>query len=373
MQSLEIKQLSLLNFKNYAIVSIHFYEKIICFTGNNGKGKTNLLDAIYYICFCKSFINSSDSQNIKNNEPFFTIEGIINFDEVEEKFSCAFKRDDRKVFRRNKKEYEKLSEHIGLIPLVIMSPTDIFMLHDGSDVRRKFLDGIISQFNPQYLHYLQQYNKALAQRNSLLKTFSENHNFQAEVLEIWDMQLVDLGNKLYHARNNFVIDFISTFEHYYHLLSPEKENVKLVYESQLHNQNFELILKQTIQKDCAVTYTTHGVHKDDLIFLLNDKPIKRIASQGQQKTYLTALRLAQYQYLKKTTDKAPILLIDDVYDKLDPTRVRHLLNLVSDKNFGQVFITDTNSERILKIFNDIRAPFQLFEVADGNVNQINIE
>lgn len=371
MQELKIKKLSLTNFKNYDSLELEFSNDIVCFAGNNGMGKTNLLDAIYYLSFCKSFINNSDVQNIRNSEAFFSIFSNIDISNNSENFHCAYKRDERKVYKRNKIEYQKLANHIGVLPLVLISPSDVFLIHDGSETRRKFLDGIISQFDSNYLHNLLQYNKALVQRNTLLKQFAESGMVEMESLEIWNSQLADYGHKIYNSRSSFINDFISNFQYIYHLLAPVKENIKLVYESHLNSNKYEELLAQNLNKDLMLKYTTHGIHKDDLLFLLNDNSLKKIASQGQQKTYLTALKLAQYQYIARIKNLKPILLIDDIYDKLDPLRVKHLLELVINNNFGQIFITDTNPERIIKVFDDIRHPFQLFNVENGEVNPIN--
>lgn len=367
MHQIRLKQLELLNFKNYENAHLGFAEKVICFTGNNGEGKTNILDAIYYLCFCKSFINAHDAANIRNSENFFTIQSEFTVNEHIEHIYCAYKRDESKIFKRNKKEYQKLSEHIGLIPLVITSPSDIFLIHDGSEVRRKFIDGIISQYDVNYLHHLLQYNKALAHRNALLKQLSEQRNTSAELLELWDHQLVQHGSKIFEARKKFIAEFIIVFKQQYQLLSKQHEEVDLIYDSKLLTQSYDQLLHDALMKDFAVRHTTVGIHKDDLEFLLEQKPLKKMASQGQQKTYLLALRLAQYHYIKQVKNAYPILLVDDVYDKLDPNRVRFLFELITQEEFGQVFITDTNPERINKIFTDIGAPYQMFEVKNGNI------
>jgi len=371
MTHIRLKNLTLANFKNYENVELNFNGNLVCFTGNNGQGKTNLLDAIYYLSFCKSFINNSDVLNIKNISEYFTINGNFIFDETPENLFCGFSKNDGKIFKRNKKEYPRLAEHIGFMPLVILSPSDIFLLHDGSEIRRKFIDGIIAQFDATYLHNLLQYNKAVVQRNALLKNFASSRNYAAEMLEIWDMQLIDYGTKIFDVRKKFIADFTHFFTENYNLLAPANEEVKLVYESHLLENNMPELLKINLQKDLAATYTTHGVHKDDLQFLLQEKVLKKNASQGQQKTYLTALKLAQYKFLAESKKTKPILLIDDVYDKLDSHRVALLLNMITESDFGQVFITDTNNERLTKIFNDIRKPFEMFWVENGTIKKLN--
>lgn len=370
MHQIKLKQLELLNFKNYESAHLQFTEKVVCFAGNNGEGKTNILDAIYYLCFTKSFINSSDAASIHHNESFFSIQSeFIVADQIEHIF-CAYKRDDTKLVKRNKKEYQKLSEHIGLIPLVMTSPNDIFLIYEGSEVRRKFMDGIISQYDVHYLHHLLQYNKALAHRNALLKQLAEQRSTQSELLEMWDHQLIQYGTKILQARETFIAGFVNVFKEQYQLVAQAHEEVDLKYESKLIAQNYEQLLRESLQKDFAVRHTTVGIHKDDLEFLFQQKALKKLASQGQQKTYLLALRLAQYHYIKQLKNTCPILLVDDVYDKLDPSRVKHLFALLTQEEFGQVFITDTNPERINKIFTDIGAPYQMYEVRNGNCIEI---
>jgi DNA replication and repair protein RecF len=362
-----IKQLSILNFKNYDEAQLDFSEKINCFLGDNGGGKTNLLDAIYYLSFCKSYFNPIDTQNIKHDAPFFVIKGNYQINKKEEVIYCGLKRNQKKQFKRNKKSYDKLSDHIGRIPLVIITPLDILLIIDGSDVRRKFIDGIISQYDHSYLNHLLAYNKALNHRNLLLKSFWLNRNFEQEALDIWDEQLIQYGNLIYEARKKFIIDFTPIFQKYYTEISKDKEKVELEYSSQLNEGDFSVLLKDGIKKDRNNHYSNTGIHKDDLLFKLGDFPLKKFGSQGQQKTYLLALKLAQAELITSISKLKVIVLLDDIYDKLDGNRMNQLLGIVGKGEFGQVFITDTNLDRIPAILTKENINFKSFKVNEGTV------
>lgn len=362
-----LKQLSILNFKNYEEAQLEFSEKVNCFLGNNGEGKTNLLDAIYYLSFCKSYFNPIDSQNIKHDEPFFVVEGSYLKEDKKETIYCGLKRNQKKQFKRNKKNYEKLADHIGKIPLVIITPLDIMLIIDGSEVRRKFVDGIISQYDSKYLHNLLAYNKALNHRNLLLKSFWLNRNFEQESLDIWDNQLVQYGQLIYEARQQFINDFTPIFQKYYTEISKNKEIVELEYHSQLSEGDFSTILKQTLNKDRGNHYSNTGIHKDDLVFKLGDFPLKKFGSQGQQKTYLLALKLAQAELIKSISRQKVIILLDDIYDKLDGNRMSQLLNIVGNGEFGQIFITDTDLDRIPDILTKEKINFKSFNIKEGTI------
>jgi len=362
-----LKDLSLINFKNYEQLEIEFSQKINCFVGDNGVGKTNLLDAIYYLSFCKSRFNLIDSQNIKHNENFFVIQGNYYLSNENESIYCGIKRNKKKQFKRNKKEYKKLSDHIGLIPLVLISPYDSNLIIGGSEERRKFLNGVISQFDKQYLEDLIKYNRALSQRNSLLKDFARTNTFNIETIEIWDEQLIKLGTSIYNKRVKFIKELLPVFQKYYEFISDGNEKVKLIYNSQLHDFDFAELLTNSIERDRILQYTTTGTHKDDLIFKLDDFLIKKNGSQGQQKTFLVALKLAQFDYMKNIYGFKPILLLDDVFDKFDLLRVKQIIKLVADNNFGQIFITDTHRERVKNILNESSIEYRLYNVIDGNI------
>ncbi len=365
-----LRNISLVNFKNFESSEVTLNSKINCFVGENGAGKTNLLDSVYYLTFCKSFLNPIDSQNIKIGENFLLIQGEFEKDEKKYNVHCGIKKNQKKVFKRNKKEYEKLADHIGEFPLVIISPADIKLITEGSDLRRKFLDGIIAQFDKPYLDALTQYNKALDQRNALLKYFAKERTFNQDQIDVWDVNLVRFGVVLGQKRKELTEEIIPVFQKYYNKISGSKETVGLVYKSQLLENDFTALLNNCTQKDIYSQHTTVGVHKDDLQFTLGDNPIKKFASQGQQKTYLIALKLAQFEFLKKTKTQTPILLLDDVFDKLDSKRVTQLLELVNTNDFGQIFITDTELERIEKILKRLEGESSVFSVSDGEVKAI---
>ncbi len=363
-----LKSLSLYNFKNFEEANIALAPGIVCFTGLNGEGKTNLLDAIHYLSFCKSFLVSSDVLNIRFNESYFAVQGTFIAHDKEDVIYCAVKYGERKVFKKNQKEYSKLADHIGNYPLVIISPLDSNLITDGSDERRRFLDSIISQYNREYLEKLIQYNKVLAQRNALLKQFAENGNFNYSVLEIWDVQLGPLGDYIFNERKDFLEKFIPVFYRYFDIISNKKEEVKIHYISQLNQElKMEDLLSSAINKDRSAQYTSVGIHKDDLDFLIKNFALKKHASQGQQKSFLIALKLAQFEFLKQKKGEAPLLLLDDIFDKLDDTRIARLIDLVSKENFGQVFITDTQKERIEHILHTAHSEALIYSISGGKI------
>jgi DNA replication and repair protein RecF len=368
-----LEKLSILNFKNYTESEIEFCDKINCFVGDNGEGKTNLLDAIHYLSFCKSYFNNIDSQNILHEAAFFTITGAYRRkgDEAEV-VQCIQKRNQRKVFKINKKEYERLSEHIGLIPLVMISPSDSNMIYEGSEERRKYIDSVISQFDKLYLQDLISYNKALEQRNRLFKVFAEKRIFEYSSLELWDEQLMKYGTKIFSKREEFVEKLTPIFREHYNFITENKEDMELVYDSQLKGQDFRTLLEASIDRDRALLYTTLGIHKDDLLFNIGGRPIRKFGSQGQQKSFLIALKLAQYDYTKKIKGYKPILLFDDIFDKLDDARVGKLISQVSGNSFGQIFITETHKDRILRIFDNTGVKTRIYEVKKGRTNQLTI-
>lgn len=366
-----LKQLSLVNFKNYSEFEGKFSQKINCFVGNNGVGKTNLLDAIHYLSFCKSFFNSVDSQNIKHEEGFFVLQGSFDRSGEVSEIYCGLKRNHKKIFKKNKKEYERLSEHLGQFPLVMISPNDSELINGSSEFRRKFIDSIISQYDKVYLDNLIAYNHVLRQRNALLKQFFESKVFDSETLDILDEQLSLHGKSILEKRLNFLQAFIPLFNHYYQYISDSREEVSLHYENSLHEKDFKTALITSLTRDRALHYTTVGPHKDDLDFRINDFPLKRFASQGQQKSYLLALKLAQFEFIKEQKNTKPLLLLDDVYDKLDELRFTKLLEMVSSDKFGQVFITDTHPERIEKLLSDKHIENKIFIVGEGDLKVVS--
>ena len=363
-----LKQLKFTNFKNYPEGEMNFSAKINCFIGDNGAGKTNILDAIYYLSFCKSYFNPIDSQNIRHKQDFFAIHGFYQQSRgSQEKVQCILKPNKKKQFKLNDKEYDRLADHIGMIPLVMISPYDRDLINNHSDVRRKYIDGVISQFNSNYLNDILLYNKALAQRNSLLKSFVEKRYFEADLLEMWDHKLSELGAHIYQYRKDFIADFSPIFQKYFNFISGDKEKVSIQYISQLENNDLQSLLIQNINKDRAIRYTSVGVHKDDLEFKIADYPIKKFGSQGQQKSFVVAIKLAQFEYMKQIKKQKPILLLDDIFDKLDSNRVEQIVRLVNEEEFGQVFITDTQKERIEHIFKNNLIDHKIFQIENSSI------
>ncbi len=365
-----LKKLSVLNFKNYPEAELSFSKQINCLTGNNGEGKTNILDAIHYLSFCKSFFNPIDSQNILHESPFFLIQGVFEMPEQEDEIYCGLKRNQKKVFKRNKKEYSRLADHIGIYPLVMISPADSELITEGSESRRKFIDSVIAQFDRDYLENLISYNKVLSQRNALLKQFGDSRQFDKTSLEIWDVQLIEFGKKVHYSRKKFNNSFVPIFQSYYELISGGKEKVNIQYVSHLNDAAFADVLEKALNRDRAMEYTTVGVHKDDLEFTINDYPIKKYASQGQQKSFLIALKLAQFDFIKKIKNITPILLLDDIYDKLDDLRVKQLMELVSSNKFGQLFVTDTHPTRLADLFQVSDVDVRIFQIVNGTISSL---
>ena len=361
-----LDRLTLTNFKNYAEADIALCGNVNCFIGNNGAGKTNLLDAVYYLSFCKSFFNPVDTQNIRTDEEFFAIHGHYG----DAQYSCIVRRGQPKQMRMGKKSYKTLAEHIGKVPLVMVTPSDQTLITGGSDGRRKFIDGVISQTDHTYLDRLIQYNKALEQRNRLLKQMWEDRVWEEAMVSIWDEQLIRNGEYIYQARRRFVTDFTPLFGEYYHAIAGSEEPGAIGYlrdERPLDEQ-----LLDSRQADKYAQYTTCGPHKDDLVFVLNgDMTVKRFGSQGQQKSFALALKLAQFQYLNDSLGQKPILLLDDIFDKLDMLRVKQLIALVGSDRFGQVLLTDTQPGRVQAIFDELpQLEHRVFQVEKGVVSEL---
>ena len=366
-----LKHLSVLNFKNYTESSLVFLPEVNAFTGSNGAGKTNLLDAIHYLSLCKSFFNPIDSQHIKRGEEYFMVQGEFERDDRPDVISCSLKKNQKKQFKRNKKDYPRLADHIGQFPLVMISPNDTLIILDGSEERRKFVDNVISQTDNRYLDTLISYNKILLQRNTLLKNIKEKGVFDIGLLEVLNMQLVEVGEVIYQKRKMFMENFTPSFQRHYQYLSDSAEEVSLVYDSQLHGTDFMQLLESSLEKDRILERTTRGIHKDDLLFTIHaEMPLKKFGSQGQQKSFLIALKLAQYSYLQEQNKFKPLLLLDDIFDKLDDNRTKKLMQMVSNDEFGQIFITDTDASRIQKIFDEIQQPIRIFDIEGGQANAV---
>ena len=363
-----LKRISILNYKNLEQVELDFSPKMNCFIGQNGMGKTNLLDAVYYLSFCKSATNPIDSQNMMHHQDFFVIQGFYETELGDtEEIYCGMKRRQKKQFKRNKKEYTRLSDHIGFIPLVMVSPSDSELISGGSEERRRFMDVVISQYDKEYLEALIRYNKALQQRNTLLKN---EQVFDEELMEVWEEMMAASGEVVYRKRCAFIEEFIPIFQTFYSQISQNKEEVGLVYESHAQQGNLVQLLKESRQRDQIMGYSLKGIHKDDLLMQLGDYPIKKEGSQGQNKTYLIALKLAQFDFLRRTgSHTTPLLLLDDIFDKLDASRVEQIVKLVAGDKFGQIFITDTNRDHLDKIMQKIEGEYKVFSVEDGAIHE----
>ena len=366
-----LKRISILNYKNLEQVELSFSPKLNCFFGQNGMGKTNLLDAVYFLSFCKSAGNPIDSQNICHDADFFVIQGFYEAaDGTPEEIYCGMKRRQKKQFKRNKKEYTRLSDHIGFLPLVMVSPADSELIAGGSDERRRFMDVVISQYDKEYLDALIRYNKALVQRNTLLKS---EQPVEEELFLVWEEMMAQAGEVVFRKREAFIREFIPIFQSFYSFISQDREKVGLSYDSHARDASLLEVLKESRARDQIMGYSLRGVHKDGLNMLLGDFPIKREGSQGQNKTYLVALKLAQFDFLKRTGTTVPLLLLDDIFDKLDASRVEQIIKLVAGDSFGQIFITDTNREHLDRILHKVGSDYKMFRVEQGTVAEMKEE
>ena len=366
-----LQRLSILNYKNIAEAQLELSPKMNCFIGRNGMGKTNVLDAVYYLSFCRSASTPIDSQIIRHDEPFLMLEGEYDEGLV---ISVGMKRGQKKHFKRNKKEYKRLSEHIGLIPIVVVSPSDTLLIEGGSEERRRLMDLVISQYDHAYIDALSRYNNALQQHNTLLKLADGSPGFAPDatppydplLMQLWEEQMAEAGEALYQKRNAFVEELTPVFQEYYRNISGGQEKVALHYVSHCQRGPLLDVIQRDRMKDLAVGYSLHGVHRDDLEFTLGGHPMKREGSQGQNKTYVIALKLAQFDFLKRTASKTtPLLLLDDIFDKLDSQRVEQIVRLVSGDSFGQIFITDTNREHLDSILSNSQHDYKIFHVERG--------
>ena len=357
-----LEKLSLINYKNIREATLDLSPKINCMIGSNGVGKTNILDAVYFLSFCHSASNPIDSAVIRHGEDFLMLEG--NYGEVT--ISCGMKRGTKKHFRRDKKEYRRLSEHIGLIPLVMVSPSDTLLIDGGSEERRRLMDMVISQYNHTYMESVNRYNKALQQRNTMLKQETEP---DPEVISLWEEQMAVEGERIYQRRDAFVRELTPIFQRYYERISGNREQVAIEYVSHCQRGSLLEVIQRDRAKDRIMGYSLHGVHRDDLIFTLGGHPIRREGSQGQHKTFVVALKLAQFDFLRRTNGgNTPILLLDDIFDKLDASRVEQIVTLVAGEEFGQIFITDTNRSHLDQILAASSHDYKIFHVNNGEVN-----
>lgn len=364
---MKLKSLSLLNYKNIEEAELRFSSKINCFIGKNGEGKTNLLDSIHFLSFTKSASTTVDTHCIRHEQPFMMVKGCYEINGETEEISSSIQPPKKKSFKRNDKEYKRLSEHIGMIPLIMVSPADSELIIGGSENRRRFMDIVISQYNSLYMSYLNRYNKALQQRNALLK--QEDMPID-DMLTVYEEMMADSGEYIFKQRADFIDRFTLVFQKFYSSISGEKEKVSLTYISHCQRGPLLEVIQRDRLKDKIIGYSLHGVHKDDLEMCIGTFPIKREGSQGQSKTFLVALKLAQFEFLKKLNEqKPPILLLDDIFDKLDAVRVGNIINIVAKENFGQIFITDTNRENLDRILEKSGGDYKIFRVEDGEFNE----
>ena len=365
-----LKNISIINYKNIKGVNLELSPKMNCLIGHNGVGKTNFLDAIYYLSFCRSANNPIDSQIIAHGEEFFMLEGnyLVENGDVENIY-CGMKRGTKKHFKRNKKEYKRLSQHIGLIPLIYVSPSDVSLIAGGSEERRRLMDVVISQYDHSYIESLASYNKALQQRNALLKMEEEP---DAALMEVWEQEMARHGEILFQKRDAFVNELVPIFQDIYQRISGDREQVSLHYVSHCQRGPLLEVIQRDRFKDRAVGYSLHGVHRDDLEMLIGDFQMKKEGSQGQNKTFVIALKLAQFDFLRRTSSgTSPLLLLDDVFDKLDAQRVEAIVQLVSSDSFGQIFMTDTNRDHLDQILHKLDGDYKIFSVENGDVQPYN--
>ena len=366
-----LEKLSLINYKNIREATLDLSPKINCMIGRNGVGKTNILDAVYFLSFCHSASNPVDSMLIRHGEEFMLIEGSYKADNDYSSddamvISCGLKKGAKKHFRRNKKEYRRLSEHIGMIPLVMISPSDAMLIEGGSEERRRLMDMVISQYDRAYMESINRYNKALLQRNSMLKQEEEP---DPEIISLWEEQMAMEGERIYDRRRLFVSELTPIFQHYYECISGNREQVAIEYVSHCQRGPLLEIIQRDRQKDRIMGFSLHGIHRDDLMFSLGGHPIKREGSQGQHKTFAIALKLAQFDFLKRTNGgNTPLLLLDDIFDKLDSSRVEQIVKLVAGEEFGQIFITDTNREHLDQILEATSHDYKIFQVEGGEID-----
>lgn len=364
---MHLKKVSLFNFRNHSSTELALVDGINCFVGDNGSGKTNILDAIHYLCLTKSSLNSIDAQSIKHSEDLFSIKGSMINQGDEHELLCALQQGQKKVLKVDKKEYEKLSHHIGRFPLVLIAPNDSDIIRLSSEVRRKFFDGILSQIDQKYLQHLIRYNHFLKQRNAVLKKLKIGQPIDKDLLEPYNIELIRLSKAVANKRTLFLQEFVPLFSSHYLNLSEDKEHVTIQYKSKVTNDNFEKIFKDSLSKDIALQRTNVGIHRDDFEFLIDEESLKKFGSQGQQKSFLIALKLGQFDVIKNEKGFKPLLLLDDIFDKLDDHRISKLIEMVASDHFGQLFITDARPERSTQLLANIDKKLSFFTIENGAV------
>jgi len=364
-EDMYLSRLVLTNFKNYTESDLEFSDRINCFVGDNGVGKTNILDSIHYLSLTKSYFSNIDSNNIMHGQDYFLIKGRFIDNNSSYEVYCGFQKDKRKVFKLNSKEYSRLSDHIGRYPAVMISPADSSIISEGSEERRKFMNGVVSQYDRAYLDSVIRYNKALKNRNILLKQYGRSGNHDSEMIQLWESQMIPLAESIHQIRDTFIKELIPVFQEYYSHISNSREKVELKYRSQLNDASMKSLFEKAYEKDKILQYTTVGPHRDDMLLFMNGYPIRDLGSQGQQKSYLVALKLAKFEYISNKGGIKPILLMDDLFDKFDSGRVRQIMKLLSENHFGQIFITDTNPERLKLILSEMDIDYKLFKINQG--------
>jgi DNA replication and repair protein RecF len=364
MENLLVHALELTHFKNHRSSSWQFNPKVNIISGNNGNGKTNVLDALHYLSLTKSYLNTSDGQNITHGENMSLLKAKLERKNSEHVLDLGLKKGQKKKVRLDGKEIDRLADHVGYMPVVMITPMDRDLIIDGAETRRKLMDTTVSQNDKQYLNALMAYNRALTQRNTTLKYFASNRTYDAEMIGLYNEQLAHNATIIFEARKSFASELLPLLTHYYQLLSGGKETVGVRYKSALHDSSMDELLTENESKDRVLQYTSSGTHRDDLVFHLGEHPIKRVGSQGQQKSFLIALKLAQFEITKRHLGMPPLLLLDDIFDKLDEGRVANLLSLVHTEEFGQIFITDTHPERMLELSENLKLNHSTFEITD---------
>ena len=362
MISVFLKKISIINYKNILDKEYELDPKINCFVGDNGVGKTNILDAVYHLSMGKSYFNVKNDQLINRGKDYMLVDGVFELNNKNERIVFSLKIGEKKVLKRNGKPYKKFSNHIGLIPVVLISPYDNDLINEGSSERRKFIDSIISQNDKEYLINLIAYTRVIQNRNKLLKQYNRSVDFDLDTIKVYDDQIYKLSEPIFKARDKFIKEFTPLVLEKYKHISDDKEKISIEYKSDLINNHIENLIKDSFQKDVILQYTSVGLHKDDFVFNIDENRIKRFGSQGQQKSFLIALKLAQFDYLKNETGNSPILLMDDVFDKLDLMRVKRIVEIVNSTNFGQLFLSDTDKERIEKVLSSLNLSSKIFEV-----------
>ncbi len=362
MISVFLKNISIINYKNILDKEFKLDPKINCFVGNNGVGKTNILDAIYHLSMGKSYFNIKNDQIINKGKNYMLVDGVFELNGKKESIVCSLKLGEKKVLKRNAKPYKKFSNHIGLIPVVLISPYDNDLINEGSSERRKFIDSIISQNDKEYLTNLIAYTKVIQNRNKLLKQYNKSVDFDLDTIRVYDDQIYKLSGPIFNARENFIKEFAPLVIEKYKQISDNKEEISINYKSDLINNNIQNLIEDSFQKDVILQFTSVGLHKDDFIFNIDNNRIKKFGSQGQQKSFLIALKLAQFDYLKNKTGNSPILLMDDIFDKLDLYRVKRIVEIVNSTNFGQLFLSDTDKERIERVLSSLNLSTKIFEI-----------